>query len=79
MRPYLCPADSPPPTFTAAQWSATGQVVGNICDLATASYPGMYGIGEPGVDGDGVFYRNSRVGLRDVTDGRRAEDLGNPR
>ena len=25
--------------------------------------------GEPGPDGDGVFFRNSAIGLRDITDG----------
>lgn len=29
----------------------------------------MYGFSEPGVDGEGVFFRNSRVPFRDITDG----------
>jgi prepilin-type processing-associated H-X9-DG protein len=29
----------------------------------------MYGTTEPGVDGDGVFFRNSHVALREITDG----------
>ena len=30
--------------------------------------------GEPGPDGDGVFFRDSRIGLRDITDGTVADD-----
>ena len=33
-----------------------------ICQVAPSNYVGMYGTGEPGPDGDGVFFRNSRVG-----------------
>lgn len=40
-----------------------------ICDVASSNYVGMFGIGEPGVDGDGVFFRNSMIGPRDITDG----------
>jgi prepilin-type processing-associated H-X9-DG protein len=29
----------------------------------------MYGNGEPGPDGDGLFFRNGRVGLSDILDG----------
>jgi prepilin-type processing-associated H-X9-DG protein len=29
----------------------------------------MFGTTEPGVDGDGMFFRNSKIGLKDVTDG----------
>ncbi|MFO0843858.1 MAG: DUF1559 domain-containing protein [Gemmataceae bacterium] len=49
VKSYLCPSDSPPAKFTAAQMTLTGGLA-NICDVATASYPGMYGTGEPGVD-----------------------------
>ncbi|MGE3799242.1 MAG: DUF1559 domain-containing protein [Thermomicrobiales bacterium] len=66
---YLCPADNAPDTFTAASRDINGNILRPICDLATASYPGMYGIYEPGVDGDGVFFRNSKVRIADITDG----------
>jgi prepilin-type N-terminal cleavage/methylation domain-containing protein/prepilin-type processing-associated H-X9-DG protein len=69
IKSYLCPSDNPPPKFTAAQMTPTGQVVSNICEVATANYPGMYGTGEPGVDGDGVFFRGSQVRIADITDG----------
>ena len=29
----------------------------------------MSGLGEPGADGEGVFFRNSHIALRDITDG----------
>ena len=29
----------------------------------------MYGTGEPGSDGDGMFFRNSKVTVKDITDG----------
>jgi prepilin-type N-terminal cleavage/methylation domain-containing protein/prepilin-type processing-associated H-X9-DG protein len=66
----LCPSD---PTATA-YWAvhrdaATGAPIRNICQVAPSNYVGMYGLGEPGPDGDGVFFRNSMIGLRDITDG----------
>jgi len=62
------------------QWTATygvfayvgGRLVSftrPICDVAGSNYVGVYGVGEPGVDGDGVFFRNVSVRLQDVTDG----------
>jgi prepilin-type N-terminal cleavage/methylation domain-containing protein/prepilin-type processing-associated H-X9-DG protein len=66
---YFCPSDSPPATFTAGAKSAAGQVTTAICDVAAANYPGVFGISEPGVDGEGLFFRGSRVRLGDITDG----------
>jgi prepilin-type processing-associated H-X9-DG protein len=40
-----------------------------ICDVATANYVGVFGVGEPGVNGDGVFFRNTSIRLKDITDG----------
>ena len=40
-----------------------------ICDVAGSNYVGVFGIGEPGVDGDGVFYRGSFTRFTDITDG----------
>jgi prepilin-type N-terminal cleavage/methylation domain-containing protein/prepilin-type processing-associated H-X9-DG protein len=72
---YLCPADNMPRTWTAS-WGLVavirGRVIDNtqpICDVAGANYVGVYGVGEPGVDGDGVFFRNTTVRPADVTDG----------
>jgi len=47
----------------------TGRLLNVICDVGSSNYAGMYGISEPGVDGEGVFFRNSRVSFRDITDG----------
>ena len=40
-----------------------------ICDVASANYVGMYGNSEPGIDGKGLFFRNSKVQFREITDG----------
>lgn len=66
---YRCPSDKLPATFTIAQRTPTGQVTANLGDLASASYPGVFGITEPGVDGEGVFFRGSQVRIVDVSDG----------
>ncbi len=84
LKVYLCPADNPPPTFTALKRDLLGNPLGPICDVASANYVGVFGHSEPGVDGEGVFSRNSRIAMRDVTDGtsqtlmvgERAHDLG---
>ena len=71
----LCPSDSMPRTWTADSGTAAfrkGYVFfasQPICDVAGANYTGMFGIGEPGVDGEGIFFRNSFVRLVDITDG----------
>jgi prepilin-type processing-associated H-X9-DG protein len=69
VKSYLCPADSPPPTFPVGPRSATGQLLSVTATLAPASYSGNFGLGEPGVDGEGVFFRNSKVRIADITDG----------
>ncbi len=74
---YLCPTDRMP-----RKWMATyteikvdefsGEVstfIRNIAEVAGANYVGVYGTTEPGPDGDGVFFRNSSVRWRDLTDG----------
>jgi hypothetical protein len=47
----------------------TGAPRRTICLVASSNYVAMYGNGEPGPDGDGCFFRNSPVALRDITDG----------
>jgi prepilin-type N-terminal cleavage/methylation domain-containing protein/prepilin-type processing-associated H-X9-DG protein len=69
IKSYLCPADSPPTTLAVGPASNSGQLLSTTCTLATASYIGNFGIGEPGVDGEGVLYRNSVVRITDITDG----------
>jgi prepilin-type N-terminal cleavage/methylation domain-containing protein/prepilin-type processing-associated H-X9-DG protein len=72
---YLCPSDTMPRSWTTS--SGAAWIYANIlylsqnpiCDVAGANYVGVFGIGEPGVDGDGVFYRNSFVTPQDIRDG----------
>ncbi|HEV3163561.1 MAG TPA: DUF1559 domain-containing protein [Isosphaeraceae bacterium] len=72
---YLCPSDVMPATWTAANgefWYQGRQLYSAqvaICDVAGANYVGVYGIGEPGVDGEGVFFRDSAIGPTQITDG----------
>jgi prepilin-type N-terminal cleavage/methylation domain-containing protein/prepilin-type processing-associated H-X9-DG protein len=69
VKSYLCPADSPPQTIPVGPANASGQLTSVTCQLATASYTGCFGVSEPGVDGEGVFFRNSQVRIGDITDG----------
>jgi prepilin-type processing-associated H-X9-DG protein/prepilin-type N-terminal cleavage/methylation domain-containing protein len=67
---FLCPSDR-----YAASWPAvdrdilTGAAIREICRVAPSNYVGMNGTSEPGPDGEGVLFRNSRVAFRDITDG----------
>ncbi len=65
---YLCPADAAPPTWTVKKYELSGNPVATVCDVASANYIGVYGSVEPGVDGDGTFFRNSKVRIGDITD-----------
>ncbi|MBT4866105.1 MAG: DUF1559 domain-containing protein [Planctomycetaceae bacterium] len=64
---FRCPSDTGPSLFTTDA-AADGIAV----TLGTSNYPGMYGYGSvtmnPG-GGNGMFYRNSSVRMRDLTDG----------
>ena len=66
---FLCPADSMPHRWTASDgevWLYMGKVytaTDPICDVAGSNYMGVFGIGEPGVNGEGVFYRNKLLGV----------------
>ncbi|RUL84950.1 DUF1559 domain-containing protein [Tautonia sociabilis] len=72
---FICPSDDMPRTWTAKNgsvWMQGGAIFSAedpICDVAGANYVGVFGIGEPGVDGEGVFFRDSAIGFRDITDG----------
>lgn len=67
---FLCPSDTATPTWTAWQRSlTTGANIAQIGDVATSNYVGMFGTSEPGVGGDGLFFRDSRVRVGDIKDG----------
>jgi prepilin-type processing-associated H-X9-DG protein len=72
---FVCPSDNMARNWMAASgevWIYGGRVYSAsspICDVAGSNYVGVFGIGEPGVDGDGVFYRDSAVAYREITDG----------
>jgi prepilin-type N-terminal cleavage/methylation domain-containing protein/prepilin-type processing-associated H-X9-DG protein len=65
----LCPSDEVEPYWNAESRDASGNPTGVICQLAPANYVAVYGTSDPGVDGDGMFYRNSGVAFKDITDG----------
>jgi prepilin-type N-terminal cleavage/methylation domain-containing protein/prepilin-type processing-associated H-X9-DG protein len=69
VRTYICPNDDLPPTWTATRYDAAGNPLRQIADVASANYVGVFGPTEPGVDGDGVFFRNSKIQISDITDG----------
>jgi prepilin-type N-terminal cleavage/methylation domain-containing protein/prepilin-type processing-associated H-X9-DG protein len=72
---FLCPSDDMPLQWTASAGlvkvtnGAILELVIPICDVAGANYVGVFGVGEPGIDGDGVFFRNTSVRFSEITDG----------
>jgi prepilin-type N-terminal cleavage/methylation domain-containing protein/prepilin-type processing-associated H-X9-DG protein len=72
---FFCPSDDMPRTWLATSGTVVvfhdtlASSVQPICDVVGANYVGVFGIGEPGVDGNGVFYRNSAVRMPMITDG----------
>src|SRR5262249_8207474 len=66
---FFCPTDDAKRVWPAKGRDSQGNPIALICEVAASNYVGMYGTTEPGVDGDGIFFRNSRIGLKDITDG----------
>lgn len=66
---FLCPSDSVQPAWWAMVRTATGTPTQHICQVAPSNYVGVYGTSDPGIDGDGIFFRDGNIGLRDITDG----------
>ena len=72
---FFCPTDDMPRSWTATDgetWIYMGKIYSSsfpICDVAGSNYVGVFGIGEPGVNGEGVFSRGSYMPLTSITDG----------
>ena len=67
---FFCPSDSAPPApFAVGPRDRSGALTTTTCSVAPANYIGSFGVGEPGIDGDGVFFRDSKIRFKDVTDG----------
>lgn len=66
---FLCPSDTVPPSWWAMVRTASGVPTERICEVAPSNTVGVYGTSDPGMDGDGLFFRDSQVALRDITDG----------
>ena len=67
---FLCPSDRIKPSWPAVDRDVlTGAPIREICRIASSNYIGVSGITEPGPEGEGVFFRDSRVAFRDITDG----------
>jgi prepilin-type N-terminal cleavage/methylation domain-containing protein/prepilin-type processing-associated H-X9-DG protein len=69
IKTYICASDNAKLTWTAKKYDALGNPTATICDIASANFIGVFGTDEPGVDGNGMLYRNSTVRIADVTDG----------
>ena len=70
VKTYLCPSDTVPQlAFPVGPRSGSGALTATTCSVAPANFVGNFGVSEPGVDGDGVFFRNSAVRIADITDG----------
>jgi prepilin-type processing-associated H-X9-DG protein len=69
IKTWVCPSDVGEMTWLAVTRDPLGNPLTTICSVAEANYVGVFGIPEPGIDGDGVFFRNSSIGIRDITDG----------
>ena len=66
---HLCPSDSAPLAWTAVTRDPNGAPLENICQVAAANYVGMYGTSDPGIDGDGIFFRDGNIGIPSIADG----------
>jgi prepilin-type N-terminal cleavage/methylation domain-containing protein/prepilin-type processing-associated H-X9-DG protein len=68
LKVYLCPSDSPP----ASAFPLADALLTPVCSAGPSSYAATVGDDSCEADGpagNGVFYRNSRTRLTDVTDG----------
>jgi prepilin-type N-terminal cleavage/methylation domain-containing protein/prepilin-type processing-associated H-X9-DG protein len=73
------------PTWPAETRDANGYPMSQICRVSFCAYVGMYGSTDAAPAGDGVFFRNSRICFKHISDGssktiaagERAYKLGN--
>ncbi|MFO0809057.1 MAG: DUF1559 domain-containing protein [Gemmataceae bacterium] len=79
VKAFVCPSDNLPQSWGAVRRGPSGTPTATICDVAGANYVGMFGSTEPGVDGDGIFFRNSKVSVEDITDGTSATIMAGER
>jgi prepilin-type processing-associated H-X9-DG protein len=66
---FLCPSDTVTTPWSAVTRDTVGNPTSTICQIAAANYIGVFGVREPGIDGDGVFFRNSFIGIKNIQDG----------
>jgi prepilin-type N-terminal cleavage/methylation domain-containing protein/prepilin-type processing-associated H-X9-DG protein len=72
---FLCPSDRMPRSWMTKNgvvWMSGGEIFSAevpVCEVAGANYAGVFGIGEPGIDGEGVFFRNSWITPGEISDG----------
>ncbi|MFM7043463.1 MAG: DUF1559 domain-containing protein, partial [Planctomycetaceae bacterium] len=67
---FLCPSDpGGRAAFAVGPRDSSGTLTTPSCRVGPSNYVGCFGIGEPGIDGEGVFYRGSDVRPSDITDG----------
>ncbi|MFO0954756.1 MAG: DUF1559 domain-containing protein [Isosphaeraceae bacterium] len=66
---HLCPSDTVKYDWDVQSRDLSGKPTALLCQIASANYVGVFGTSDPGVEGDGLFYRNSRISVKDVADG----------
>ena len=66
---FLCPSDSVKPRWSVYVRDLSGNPTTLLGLVAPSNYVGVYGTSDPGIDGDGLFFRNSAVAYRDISDG----------
>ena len=69
LKAQLCPSDTVVSPWTATMRDSAGKPTTTICLVGASSYIGVFGVGEPGIDGEGIFFRNSFIGMRHIVDG----------
>ncbi|HUY33384.1 MAG TPA: DUF1559 domain-containing protein [Pirellulales bacterium] len=65
---FLCPSDPSSMRVWQVQTGPPNPTT-PICTVASSNYVAVYGTTEPGIDGDGMFFRDSRVTPADIRDG----------